>query len=52
MATIAVKKDLGKLYNFTWEGKDKGGRMVRGEMRAGGQNVVMSTLRSDRESMS
>ena len=34
MATIAAKKDEGKLYNFTWEGKDKTGRMVRGEMRA------------------
>lgn len=45
MATIAAKKDEGKLYNFTWEGKDKTGRMVRGEMRAGGQTLVTTTLR-------
>jgi len=30
---------------FSWEGKDKGGKVVRGEMRAGGQAVVNATLR-------
>jgi type IV pilus assembly protein PilC len=48
--TVAAKKEIirketAKVYNFTWEGKDKTGRLVRGEMRAGGQNLVASTLR-------
>jgi type IV pilus assembly protein PilC len=30
---------------FSWEGKDKAGKVVRGEMRAGGQAVVNATLR-------
>jgi len=30
---------------FSWEGKDKAGKIVRGEMRAGGQAVVNATLR-------
>jgi type IV pilus assembly protein PilC len=30
---------------FTWEGKDKTGKTVRGEMRAGGEAVVNVTLR-------
>ncbi|MDE2599694.1 MAG: type II secretion system F family protein [Rhodocyclaceae bacterium] len=34
-----------KEYNFIWEGKDRGGKIVRGEMRAGGQAVVQATLR-------
>ena len=29
----------------TWEGKDKAGKIVRGEMRAGGEAVVNATLR-------
>ncbi len=47
MAAVA-KKDTGKdvrLYNFTWSGKDKAGKNVRGEMRAGGEHVVLATLR-------
>lgn len=30
---------------FSWEGKDKAGKIVRGEMRATGENVVQATLR-------
>lgn len=30
---------------FHWEGKDKNGKVVRGEMRAGGENVVHVTMR-------
>jgi type IV pilus assembly protein PilC len=30
---------------FSWEGKDKAGKVIRGEMRAGGQAVVNATLR-------
>ena len=40
------KKDLGvKEFNFIWEGKDKSGKIVRGEMRAAGGTVVSTTLR-------
>jgi type IV pilus assembly protein PilC len=30
---------------FHWEGRDRTGKTLRGEMKAGGQNVVMTTLR-------
>jgi type IV pilus assembly protein PilC len=30
---------------FLWEGRDKSGRIVRGEMRAGGESVVAASLR-------
>jgi type IV pilus assembly protein PilC len=30
---------------FAWEGKDKTGKTVRGELRAGGEAVVNVTLR-------
>ncbi|MBX9848461.1 MAG: type II secretion system F family protein, partial [Rhodocyclaceae bacterium] len=41
-----AKKPAGpKEYNFVWEGKDRSGKIVRGEMRAGGQAVVQATLR-------
>ncbi len=32
-------------FAFTWEGKDKSGKLVRGEMRAGGETMVQATLR-------
>jgi len=47
MAAVA-KKDTGKdvkLYNYAWSGKDKSGKIVKGEVRAGGEHVVMATLR-------
>lgn len=34
-----------KEFVFEWEGKDKNGKVVRGEMRAGGEAVVSSSLR-------
>ncbi len=43
MAT--VKKTDQKEFNFVWEGKDKSGKIVRGEMRAVGEAVVQATLR-------
>ncbi len=30
---------------FSWEGKDKAGKQVRGELRAGGEAIVSATLR-------
>lgn len=45
-ATKAAKKDAGiKEYTFAWEGKDKTGKLMRGEMRAGGEAMVHATLR-------
>ncbi|WIM05225.1 MAG: type II secretion system F family protein [Candidatus Nitricoxidivorans perseverans] len=34
-----------KEFHFTWEGKDKTGKIVRGEMRAASEAVVNTTLR-------
>jgi type IV pilus assembly protein PilC len=45
MAAIAKKDKDIKLYNFTWEGKDRGGKALKGEVRAGGQHLVLATLR-------
>ncbi|HLU76693.1 MAG TPA: type II secretion system F family protein [Burkholderiales bacterium] len=50
MATAAALKrgsrnDRVKEYVFLWEGKDRSGKQIKGEMRASGQNVVRSTLR-------
>ena len=46
MATAtATTREKVKQYTFLWEGKDKGGKLVRGDMRAGGQHVVLSQLR-------
>jgi type IV pilus assembly protein PilC len=43
MAT-AASRDI-KEYVFEWEGKDRNGKQIRGEIRAGGQNQVKATLR-------
>lgn len=47
MATATkTAKDRGiKEYTFAWEGKDKTGKLMRGEMRAGGEALVQATLR-------
>ena len=48
MATDAKeskKAEKVKQFNFAWEGKDKTGKFVRGEIRAGGEAVVRTTLR-------
>jgi len=47
MAAVA-KRDTGKdvrLYNYSWSGKDKTGKVIRGEVRAGGEHVVLAQLR-------
>lgn len=44
MATAAKKTGI-KEFVFIWEGKNREGKAVRGEMRAAGQNIVQSTLR-------
>ena len=43
MATAAAAKP--KEFNFVWEGKDKTGKQVKGEMRAGGEALVNATPR-------
>lgn len=45
MATAAAAAAKPKEFTFTWEGKDKAGKVVRGEVRAAGENVVQATLR-------
>lgn len=43
MATATAKKPQEFIYE--WEGKDRQGKIVRGEMRAGGEAMVGATLR-------
>ena len=43
MATVASKSV--KDFVFEWEGKDRNGRPMRGEIRAVGENQVLATLR-------
>ncbi len=45
MATIARSEKAVREFNFLWEGKDRAGKVVKGEMRAAGAIVVTSTLR-------
>ena len=45
MATAAAAKGGLKEFTFLWEGKDKTGKVVRGEMRAAGENMVNASLR-------
>jgi type IV pilus assembly protein PilC len=48
MATVAKKRSVGadvKTFNFAWSGKDKAGRVQKGEMRAPGDHVVLAQLR-------
>lgn len=44
MATAAAAKAPKELI-YEWEGKDKNGKLVRGEMRAGGESMVSASLR-------
>ena len=45
-ATRSARKDSGsKEQVYNWEGKDKSGKLVRGEMRAGGEAMIQATLR-------
>ncbi len=44
--TKKPKKEVSnKLYNFVWEGKDRTGKLIKGEVKAGGEAVVTATLR-------
>jgi type IV pilus assembly protein PilC len=43
MATTAIKSV--KEFVFEWEGKDRKGKQVRGEIRAASENVVQTSLR-------
>ncbi|HTT10170.1 MAG TPA: type II secretion system F family protein [Burkholderiaceae bacterium] len=47
MATgaIARPKEMVRESTFHWEGRDKTGRVLKGEMRAGGESVVAAALR-------
>lgn len=46
MSTVTVRTERKlKEINYSWEGKDKTGKQVKGEMRAAGTVVVTSTLR-------
>lgn len=47
MATgaIARPREAVRELVFHWEGRDKSGRIVKGEMRAGGESVVAASLR-------
>jgi len=45
MATAAAANKGPKEVNYTWEGKDKSGKVVRGDVRATGENLARATLR-------
>jgi type IV pilus assembly protein PilC len=46
MSTVAARSDKKiKEISFSWEGKDRFGKVVKGEMRAAGAVVVTSALR-------
>jgi type IV pilus assembly protein PilC len=42
---MVTEKSKAKEFVFEWDGKDRNGKQVRGEMRAGGENQVQSALR-------
>lgn len=42
---MVTKTTTAREMTFTWEGKDRSGKIVRGEMRAQGDAVVTATLR-------
>ena len=46
MATVTAQADKKlKEFNYSWEGKDKTGKQLKGEMRAAGTVIVTATLR-------
>jgi type IV pilus assembly protein PilC len=46
MATAAAARGAGpKEFNFLWEGRDKGGKVIRGELRSVSEAAVNATLR-------
>ncbi len=44
-AAVAAKKAEIRDFNFTWVGQDRGGKTVRGEIRATGEAQVNALLR-------
>jgi type IV pilus assembly protein PilC len=44
-ASAATAKQQIKDFVFEWEGRDRNGKPVRGELRAGGEAMVSATLR-------
>jgi type IV pilus assembly protein PilC len=44
-ATGVLRRDQVKESIFVWEGRDRTGKKIKGEMRAGGEAVVNATLR-------
>lgn len=42
---MAAEKKKDDQITFSWEGKDKSGKLVRGEMRAASETIVRTTLR-------
>jgi type IV pilus assembly protein PilC len=44
-ALTGLPRQAVKESTYLWEGRDRGGKLIRGEMRAGGATVVSSTLR-------
>ena len=42
---VAPKEKKAKEYNYAWEGKDKNGKQVKGEMRASAESIVSANLR-------
>jgi type IV pilus assembly protein PilC len=45
MATATAAAKGVKDFVFEWEGKDRNGKVVKGELRAGGEAMVSATLR-------
>lgn len=46
MATVAAQTDKkSKEFNYAWEGTDKTGKKIKGEMRAAGPVIITSSLR-------
>ncbi len=44
VAVTAARRDV-KEYTFSWEGRDRAGKLLKGDMRASGEAVVQSVLR-------
>ena len=42
---MAVAPTKAKEYSYTWEGKDKSGKLVKGEMRSVGEANLSAHLR-------
>ena len=43
-AATAARREV-KEYTFSWEGRDRSGKIIKGDMRASGEAVVQSSLR-------